>query len=181
MKAVPPGTSPVCPSSLFSPDSSPCIDEDGTVYIGSQSLGHSYIHAFGPVESNSPPNAPTISGETNGEAGVGYWYTFVAVDPDNNPVTFYIDWGDGSEGWKVEGASGGKYYYPHTWSKKGNYTIKVKAKDTLGEESDWATLEVTMPKNKAFNFNFNLLSWLFERFPNAFPILKKVFSYIWMI
>ncbi len=89
------GTSPVCPSSLFSPDSSPCIDEDGTVYIGSQSEAGGYIHAFGPVESNSPPETSTISGETNGEAGVGYWYTFVAVDPDNNPVTFYIDWGDG--------------------------------------------------------------------------------------
>jgi len=27
----------------------------------------------------------------------------------------------------------------------------VKAKDVMGEESDWATLEVTMPKNKAIN------------------------------
>ena len=28
------------------------------------------------------------------------------------------------------------------------------------------------PRNKAFNFNFNLLNWLFERFPNMFPILR---------
>jgi len=151
-------------------DSSPCIAEDGTVYIGSQGEAGGYIHAFGPVESNSPPNAPTISGETNGEAGVGYWYTFVAVDPDNNPVTFYIDWGDGDEGWKIEGASGGKYYYKHTWSEQGNYTIRAKAKDVLGEESDWATLEVTMPRNRA-TYN-SLFLWFLERFPNAFPILR---------
>ena len=32
----------------------------------------------------------------------------------------------------------------------------------------------TVPINKPFNFNFNLLSWLFERFPYAFPILRPV-------
>jgi outer membrane protein assembly factor BamB len=156
-------------------DSSPCIAEDGTVFIGSQSEGRGYIHAFGPVESNSPPNAPTISGETNGEAGDGYWYTFLAVDPDNNPVTFYIDWGDGSEGWKVEGASGGKYYYEHTWSEQGDYTIRAKAIDTLGEESDWGYLGVTMPMNQ-HSYSFPLLQRLLERFPNMFPILRNLFD-----
>jgi len=29
-------------------------------------------------------------------------------------------------------------------------------------------------KNKPFNFNLNLLGWLFERFPNAFPILRHL-------
>jgi len=33
---------------------------------------------------------------------------------------------------------------------------------------------ISMPKNKIFNFNFNLLSLLFERFPNAFPILRNL-------
>ncbi len=33
---------------------------------------------------------------------------------------------------------------------------------------------ISMPKYKAFNFNFNLLSWLFEQFPNAFPILRNL-------
>jgi len=32
----------------------------------------------------------------------------------------------------------------------------------------------TKPENKPFNFNFPLLSWLFERFPNAFPILRHM-------
>jgi hypothetical protein len=31
-----------------------------------------------------------------------------------------------------------------------------------------------VPRNKALNFNFNLLSWLFERFPHASPILKYI-------
>jgi hypothetical protein len=33
----------------------------------------------------------------------------------------------------------------HSWSTKGTFTIKVKAKDIYGLESDWATLTVTMP------------------------------------
>ena len=32
----------------------------------------------------------------------------------------------------------------------------------------------TVPINKPINFNFNLLEWLFERFPNAFPILRHL-------
>lgn len=42
--------------------------------------------------------------------------------------------------------------------------------------SDNCTIPVTLttPKNKPFYYNFNLLSWLFEHFPNAFPILRHI-------
>ena len=58
----------------------------------------------------------------------------------------------------------------HTYNTRGGYTIKAKARDTLGEESDWATLTVSMPKNKIIN--------PFERFlenhPHLFPILRQL-------
>jgi outer membrane protein assembly factor BamB len=154
-------------------DSSPCIGEDGTVYIGSTSESTGYLHAFGSVESNEPPETPTISGETNGKPREDYWYSITAVDPDNNPVSFYIDWGDDTNtGWTTERASGEKCYYEHSWLIRGSYTIRVKAKDVMGEESDWATLEVSMPKNKIIN--------PFERFlenhPRMFPILRQIFD-----
>ena len=150
-------------------DSSPTIGEDGTVYIGSS--GRGYLHAFESVESNEPPETPTISGETNGKPREDYWYSIIAVDPDRNPISFYIDWGDDTNtGWTSERASGEKCYYEHSWSIRGSYTIRVKAKDVLGEESDWATLEVSMPKNKMIN--------PFERFlenhPYMFPILRHL-------
>jgi len=160
-------------------DSSPCIAEDGTVYIGSQFKFGGYLHAFGPVESNSPPETPTISGATNGKPRVEYAYKLRVIDPDNNPISFYIDWGDETHtGWTSERASGENCYYGHTWSEQGNYTIRAKAKDTLGEESDWAYLEVTMPMNQNQQIHN---TWWFLQFlqnhPRMFPIIRHLLGW----
>ena len=124
---------------------------------------------------NQAPFPPSIVGETNGKPGTLYPYTFTSIDPDGDQVSYYIEWGDGDiTDWTGFQPSGEPYSESNTWATKGTYIIRAKAKDTDGFESDWGTLEVTMPKNKPFNFNFNLLSWLFERFPNAFPILRQL-------
>ena len=51
--------------------------------------------------------------------------------------------------------------------------IKVVNKEN---SSDFCIIDVSLstPKNKPFIHNFPLLSWLFERFPNAFPILRHL-------
>ena len=154
-------------------DSSPCIAEDGTIYIGSESTAttRGYIHAFGPVESNSPPETPTISGKTEGEIWIKYRYNIKSVDPDNHPISYFIDWGDGNEAWELERASGENCSYWHQWETKGNYTIRVKAKDELGEESDWAYLEVTMPHIYS---SFWWLNSLLDRFPLLQRLLERL-------
>ncbi len=162
--------------------SSPIIDEDGTIYVGSSwnnDNGYSfgYLHAFGPVESNNPPDKPVISGGKYGNVRTEYRYTFVATDPNNNPIYYCINWGDGNNEETRECASGEQIKLKHKYLIRGTYTIKAKAIDTLGEESDWAYLEVTMPKNKDFNNNFNILERLFERFPNTFPIFRHLLGY----
>jgi outer membrane protein assembly factor BamB len=153
-------------------DSSPCIAEDGTVYIGSTyNQGKGYLHAFGPVESNVPPDTPTITGTTNGKAREEYYYTFTSIDPDNNPVSYYIDWGDDTTTETMDFASGEIGSASHTYNARDEYTIRAKAKDTLGEESDWATLKVSMPNNKV------IISPFFRFLENhtpMFPILRKI-------
>jgi len=123
---------------------------------------------------SNPPDAPDITGKTNGIKGTEYEYTFNAVDPNDHDVKYFIDWGDNNTEWTDYNPSGTDVKVKHTWSEKGSYTITAKAKNTYGAESDWGTLEVTMPRNKPSIHNFPLLSWLFERFPNMFPILRQV-------
>jgi outer membrane protein assembly factor BamB len=159
-------------------DSSPAIAADGTVYIGS--TGGYYgngLHAFGAIESNAPPNPPIIEGSTEGNAGTEYVYKLLSNDPDNNPVQFFIDWGDGkTDGWSYEQASGQRIWLYHTWEKEGTYIIKAKAQDVLGLESNWSTIEVTMPISYEPP-HFRFIEWLLERFPNAFPILRYLLDF----
>jgi len=100
------------------------------------------------IVENEPPNKPTITGQIQGKPGVKYLYTFVTTDPDDDDVYYYVDWGDGNNsGWKGPYDSGEDASATHSWSSPGTYTIKVKAKDTLDDESEWGTLDVTMPVN----------------------------------
>jgi outer membrane protein assembly factor BamB len=156
--------------------SSPIIAEDGTVYVGAPfqevvdgtSIPGGYIHAFGPVESNEPPEIPNIAGPINGEVRKTYYYEFKSHDPDRNPVRFYINWGDGEKEWSNEYASDQVGHVKHKYLKSGTYVIKAKAQDSLGAESDWGTLEVTMPVNKI------VTNSLFLRFLGQFPLLEKL-------
>ena len=125
--------------------------------------------------NNSPPNTPTITGKTNGKAGEEYEYCLnYVVDPDGNSVYVWWDWGDGTNtGWLGPYNSGEPMCANHSWSEEGTYTIKAKLKDSYGAESDWASLEVTMPKTKVMNLNV-FLHRLFQCFPFMVKILNQI-------
>jgi len=116
---------------------------------------------------NQPPSAPDIEGPTvkpvpMPKPGPGpHNYTFKSTDPDGDNVYYYIDWGDGEvTNWIGPSESGEEVTHSHTWSEAGTHTIKAKAKDIYGAESDWGTLDVIIPKNH----NMWFLRWL-EKFP----------------
>jgi subtilisin family serine protease len=56
--------------------------------------------------------------------------------------------------------------------KNTEFTGQIKI-ENLENPDDYCTIDVTLttPKNKPFIFNYLILNWLFEHFPNAFPIL----------
>lgn len=122
---------------------------------------------------NEAPENITIDGPEYGIRGKEYTYTTSADDRDGDPIYYKFDWGDGSySDWLGPYFSGTEGSDSHSW-KTGIFDIRVKAKDTRGLEIDWSEpFRVTMPRNKPFIFNFNLLGWLFERFPNAFLLLR---------
>jgi outer membrane protein assembly factor BamB len=165
-------------------DSSPCIGEDGTVYIGSSSdkeyepgrwRSTGYLHAFGPQDGNTAPNPPSINAPSYGKVRDTIVFWFSAIDPNNNPVSFYVDWGDEtSSGWTQLYASEESFFLEHTWSTKGSYTVRVKAKDTLGEESEWSEHTIGI-KIKAKTVSIPLYSLLL-RLIEQFPIIARLFN-----
>ena len=130
----------------------------------------------GVVFSNVEMKSARPSGLTSGKIRTTYTYSTYTTDPDGDELYYMFDWSDGTYStWFGPYDSEDIAEASHEWTKKGNYEIRAIAKDENGVFSNWSDpLSVSMPKNKAFNFNFNLLSWLFERYPNAFPILRHM-------
>jgi hypothetical protein len=128
-------------------------------------------------DSSVPPARPTITGPAKATVEVATEYNFTTTDPDGDEVYYFIDWGDTTNSsWIGPYTSGDQITKSHTWTKKGIYTIKTKAQDTFGAESEWGELSVTMPAS--FNIPFQPF-WMkfFERFSNAFSILRYLMGY----
>jgi outer membrane protein assembly factor BamB len=162
-------------------ESSVAIEEDGTIYIAGQfepgggQESHTYLYALYIIH-NQPPSTPTIDGTISGKIKQNYEYTIVSTDPEDNNISYYVTWGDGTNsGWIGPFTSGEEQTVSHTWDKKGTYTIQVKARDNYSAESDWGTLIVTMPFSYEPQYPF--IQWLLEHFPNAFPILRHLLGY----
>ncbi len=157
--------------------SSPSIGPDDRVYVGSEDAElspYGYLHAFGILDPESP-STPTISGKTMGKIEKTYDYTFTSTSPIGNNIYYQIEWGDGTNtGWLGPYNSGELIIVNHSWSEKGTYIIRARAKDTDNRWGPWGNLSVTMPYEPP---HFRLLEWLLERFPNAFPILRYLLGF----
>ena len=135
-----------------------------------------WIAAGYPTKPNSPPNTPVITGDKKGKIGQEYQYTFNTTDIDQDDVYYYVNWSDNTSNQLIGPYhSGEEATIIHVWSEKGTYTLKVKARDIYGAESDYATLEIKMPYS--YNPTLQFLELLFQRFPNAFPILRHMLGY----
>ena len=147
--------------------SSPAV-YGGKLYIGS---GDHNVYCFG-AEGNQPPDTPIIDGPTHVNTGETVRYNITFSDPDGSITYLYV------EAFDLEsGVWWGPYYIDNPqWQtlsftpEEGEYTIRAKAKDPYEAESDWAVLEVSVPKSKIIN-DFN--PWI-SRLIERFPILKLI-------
>ena len=111
---------------------------------GGESFGLDDIRLFGFV--NTPPSIPTIKGDKVGKPGESYDYNVMSIDSEGNDVTYCIDWGDGTpEVCNGPYDSGTEQSFSHVWEVKGDFIIRVKARDSNGAESEWGTFVVSMP------------------------------------
>jgi len=103
------------------------------------------------ITDNQPPTILELNGPKKGSPGIEYSYTLKATDPESQDLFYYIDWGDGTNtGWIGPYIPNEETNVNHTFTKKGAYTIKAKVKDTMNAESDWATLQVKIPRTRTF-------------------------------
>ncbi|MCX6668175.1 MAG: PKD domain-containing protein [Euryarchaeota archaeon] len=123
------------------------------------------------AEDNTAPYTPvTPSGPAKGRINKEYTYSSSTTDIDDDRVFYIFDWGDDSYGFTDWYNSSEVASLSHNWSKKGNYNIRVKSIDEHNGESAWSDpLAIRVPR---YGPSMTLLEKLFERFPNAFPILR---------
>ena len=93
------------------------------------------------VPENNPPNKPSPpEGPTEGKVKETLYFNTVTTDPDDDPLEYLIDWGDGTNtGWVGPIASGTPFETFHAWEQPGTYEVKAKARDIpYHQESDWS-------------------------------------------
>jgi hypothetical protein len=123
---------------------------------------------------NSPPNIPDLSGPSKGKVGEEYTFTVSAVDPDGDNVYLFVEYCDSSNtGWIGPYGSGEELIFSHTWETEGTKLIKAKAEDIYHADSEWATLEISMPKHRLYK----PITQFFERIIERLSLLKYIIKY----
>jgi len=125
------------------------------------------------LNTNAAPEKPgRPDGPGQGKPGSVYLFTTVTTDVDGDQIFYNFSWGDDTySGWVGPFESGETGTASHSWDEKGDYEIKVKAKDVFGDESDWSEpFSISMPRDRTFFFT--LLEILEQFFPQLFSFLR---------
>ncbi len=128
---------------------------------------------------NEPPDTPILDGRkvAIAKSGAYYTYSFIINDPDTPIVYYYSEvFGDDMGVWSDPLLSSGEKISTGWWmpEKSGSYSIRLKAKDPYGAESDWATMNIIVVKNKSHNDLNPLILRLIQHFPFFEKILNQI-------
>jgi len=106
------------------------------------------------LTDNKRPMAPLIVGPDHAKKGEECSYVISSIDPNDDNLYYFIDWGDEeTSGWLGPYSSGKEIVINHSWNKNGWYNLYVMAKDENNAGSYWSQIEVSMSKGKPFNFD----------------------------
>lgn len=100
--------------------------------------------------SNPPFQPSTPNGSTLFLAGQTGSFTTSTTDPDGDMIRYVFDWGDNSEKTVSDFVpSGETVEINHTWTKKGTFEIRVRARDKYGTVCSWSNpLSVTVENTR---------------------------------
>jgi uncharacterized protein len=171
------------PRFLANPNTPDPITKNATYLVAHNTLYLDSIHPsciilpeIAPGSPSTPPDKPSKpSGSKHIKINKSYSFTSATTDPDGDKVSLLFDWGDGTwSGWLGPYKSGEMVKARHIWKEKGTYTIRVKAKDFNGTQSEWSDpMVISMPRDRGMTGS--LLLKLLERFPRLFPFIRNLF------
>jgi hypothetical protein len=130
-------------------------------------------------EESLPPEKP-VSPEGPASGGINKELTFQTstIDPENDDIYYLFDWGDDEfSGWIGPYKSGNTAEVSYTWTEKGEYEIRVKAKDEHGVQSEWSDpLQISLTKTKITSYE--IINNFIEKLLNNVPMLEEFIQII---
>jgi hypothetical protein len=104
---------------------------------------------------NHLPILPIIIGPSTGKTNTPYSFNFETADPNADNVYIYVDMGDGAySNWEGPFASHDIKNLLYYYEQAGVYTIKARARDEHGVETDLIKFIVIITKDRAINIPF---------------------------
>jgi hypothetical protein len=128
-----------------------------------------------PVHINDPPEIPEKpDGPDTAQPREEVTFTTRTTDPDGDQVYYKWCWGDGHySDWIGPFDSGETASATYSWSETASYGVRVKAKDTEGDETDWSEKHYITIEKSRIQFN-PLILRLLQRFIEQFPIIERI-------
>jgi hypothetical protein len=125
--------------------------------------------ALSPIPDNRPPNPPSyIDGAKYLSINEEQTYKTTGSDPDGDDIYYMFDWGDGTHSnWLGPYASDEICETTNTWHEMGEFSIRVKAKDSYGIQSPWVNTQKSVEPN--------ILIKLLMKLIDLFPFLESWF------
>jgi|GEM_PF-4733038 len=123
--------------------------------LGDSNIGSGWDWCFRTYgeEENIAPLPPQIEGPSEAKVRTVTFYNFTAIDPNGDDIQYYIEFESGQGYWTDDYFSSGEQISRGwRWTEKGTLTIRSKARDSYGLESNWATLEITLPRSRYTEF-----------------------------
>jgi fibronectin type 3 domain-containing protein len=118
--------------------SSMAIDSDGYAHISYYDIAGRHLKYSKGVGNEAPaaPSRPT--GPTSVVASRPWAYSTIALDPENDPISYIISWGDASTSQTGNLGPGVPANVSHTWMVRGTFNVKAMAVDVHGMQSWWS-------------------------------------------
>ncbi len=98
---------------------------------------------------NTQPQTPDIEGPNQGITDEDYTYEINGQDSDDDPLTYTINWGDGTIETYGPYAQDNPFYATHNWTTPGTYRIRITSNDGTTNSNELSyTVTITQPPSQ---------------------------------